>query len=312
MSQALTTFGPSDLTRVIEAVITAPEEEESQRIYRSDLQHLFHWMSERGVGYNGMDEEGAALYKAHLKQAFARATAQRMLTVARLLFSKLKQRGALADNPFVEVKNFSLDNESTHIALTEDQAQALLDAIDRETPIGLRDYAVILLLLRTGIRRAECAALNIGDLSMEQGHHIAIIQHGKGDKRRRVKIPVDVFRVLAAYIGTSGRAITSLDDPLFIGFDRRPTYANTRISPKAIERIVTYYGVVIGFTPPHTLTPHDLRTTFITLAREGGATLEQRQYAAGHADPRTTQRYDRRKINLDENAVDKIHLRAKD
>ena len=56
------------------------------------------------------------------------------------------------------------------------------------------------------------------------------------------------------------------------------------------------------------LTPHGLRATFVTLALEGGAKLEQVQYAVGHADPRTTERYHKRKLNLDNNAVDFIKL----
>ena len=54
--------------------------------------------------------------------------------------------------------------------------------------------------------------------------------------------------------------------------------------------------------------PHGLRATFVTLALEGGAPLHLVQRAAGHADPRTTERYWRRKEGLDDNAVDYIRL----
>ena len=61
-------------------------------------------------------------------------------------------------------------------------------------------------------------------------------------------------------------------------------------------------------TPPNQhLTPHDLRATFITLALEGKASLQVVKYAARHKDPRTTEHYQRRKVNLDDNAVDYIH-----
>ena len=56
------------------------------------------------------------------------------------------------------------------------------------------------------------------------------------------------------------------------------------------------------------VTPHSLRHTFITLALAGGAPLHKVQYAAGHADPRTTERYDRQRDNLDDNAVDYVKL----
>jgi site-specific recombinase XerC len=128
-----------------------------------------------------------------------------------------------------------------------------------------------------------------------------MVRHGKGDKRRKVKVPVDVFRAIQAYMST--RTITSLDEPLFIGIGTR--WQKARITDRLIERKVIEYGKRIG---KEHLTPHDLRASFITLAIEGGATLLQAQYAAGHSDPRTTERYHIRKLNLDDNAVDYIKL----
>ncbi len=72
-----------------------------------------------------------------------------------------------------------------------------------------------------------------------------------------------------------------------------------------IERAVVKYGKKIGVPD---LTPHGLRATFITLALEGGASLTQVQYAVGHSDPRVTERYHKRKLNLDDNAVDYIRI----
>lgn len=297
------------IEQAITDVLKLLDSGESKRIYRLDIAYFVQWMSAHNLTYQTVTTSDMIDYREHLAQTYeSKATAQRMLSVVRRLFKVLIGRGIRSDDPFVDVKGYKLANESTHIALSKEQASALLNAIDQSTGKGKRDYVLIALLIRTGLRRTECAALTIGDLSMENGHHVATIRHGKGDRRRIVKIPVDVFRSLEGYIRASGRTITSLDDPLFIGFDRRPAYAAGRISDKVIERIVAEYGKQIGFLEPNFLTPHDLRATFITLAREGGATLEQRQYAAGHSDPRTTQRYDRRKLNLDDNAVDYIRL----
>ena len=67
-----------------------------------------------------------------------------------------------------------------------------------------------------------------------------------------------------------------------------------------MEKLVKQYGGRIGVA----LTPHVLRASFVTLALENGAALHQVQYAAGHADPRTTERYQKRKLNLDNHASD--------
>lgn len=274
----------------------------SRRIYENDAKMFALWLQEKRLVVRDLTRSHMIEYRRYLDERYAKATAARMLSVARRILDEQVHAGTLLANPAKEVKGFSLDNESPHVALKKQQAKDLLAAIDASTPEGKRDYALVSLLLRTGIRRSECAALNVGDLGKEQGHMVATIRHGKGDKRRKIKIPVDVFRSLEEYIQATGRTITSLDEPLFVGFGRWQGY---RITDKLIERTVLRCGEKIGL---NNLTPHDLRATFITLAIEGNATLTQTQYAAGHSDPRTTERYQKRKLNLDDNAVDYIKL----
>jgi len=213
-------------------------------------------------------------------------------------------QGTLATNPAAGVKTFSVANETPYTTLKKEEAQDFLKTIDMTTTKGKRDYAILSLLLRTGLRRSECSALNIGDLKLEQGHTIAVIQHGKGDKRGIVKIPVDVVRAIEAYLEAAGRKNAASETPLFVGFNRGDHPTAERISDKLLERLVKQTGDKIGMD----LSPHCLRASFITLTSEGGARLEQVQYAARHADPRTTQRYRKRKVNLDDNAVDYLKL----
>ncbi len=273
----------------------------SRRIYENDAKMLALWLQEQGLAVKELTRPHMIAYRSYLDERYAKATATRMLSVARRILDEQVYQGELTANPAKEIKGFTLDNESSHISLKKEQAKDLLASIETSTPEGKRDYALIYLLLKTGIRRSECVALNIGDLGKEQGHIIATVRHGKGDKRRKVKIPVEVFRALEDYIHATGRSITSLDEPLFVGFGR---WHGQRITDKLIERTVQAYGEKIGIK----LTPHDLRASFITLAIEGGATLLQAQYAAGHSDPRTTERYHTHKVILDDNAVDYIKL----
>jgi integrase/recombinase XerD len=275
----------------------------SRRIYENDAKMFAEWMQAQGLTVGALTRSHLISYRAYLDEHYAKATAARMLSVARRILNEQVLAGHIAANPAKEVKGFSLDNESPHISLTKGQARKLLAAIDTSTEKGRRDYVLILLLLRTGIRRAECAALNISDFKQEQGHTVMIIQHGKGDKRRTVKVPVEVFREIQIYVA-GWRAVTyhrDAEEPLFTGVGR---WRNHRITDKLIERVVAHYGKQSGIE----LTPHDLRATFITLAIEGGAPLQKVQYAAGHSDPRTTERYHTRKLDLDDNAVDYIKL----
>jgi integrase len=92
---------------------------------------------------------------------------------------------------------------------------------------------------------------------------------------------------------------------LFASFQAGDKPVEEPLGVKGLEYLVKGYGKKLGGSK---LTPHGLRATFVTLALEGGAKLHQVQYSAGHADPRTTERYQKRKLNLDDAATDYIKL----
>jgi integrase/recombinase XerD len=278
---------------------------ESKRIYERDALAFADWITEQGFTLSGMTYSLFLAYKDYLETAHQKATAARMLSIARRLLDEAVHHGILKVNPGKEVKGITVSNESPHVALKLSEAKTFLSGVSITTKQGKRDYALLSLLLRTGIRRTECASLTIGDVHMEQGHHVMTIAHGKGDKRRTAKIPVDVFRSLTEYLEATKRMNDPLDAPLFCGFYKGDVSNNKGLSDKRIEQIVIKYGTL---ALKRHVTPHDLRASFITLAIEGDATLLQVQYAAGHSDPRTTERYHTRKLNLDDNAVDYIKL----
>lgn len=293
----------SDLSSSL-ADATGQISKRSQRIYQNDAQVFATWMIDQGLIPQTLTRSLMITYRSYLAEKYQKATAQRMLSVARRILQEQVHAGHLTANPANDIKGFKMNNETSHAALTKDQARELLNAIDRTTTKGLRDYALIMLLVRTGLRRSECAALNVGDIKQEQGHTVVRIEHGKGDKKGVAKLPVDVFRAIQTYLEAAGMPQT-LDTPLFIGFDKGDHPTNERISDKLIERVVKFYGEKINVPE---LTPHGLRATFITLALEANAPLQKVQYAARHSDPRTTERYQKRKLNLDDNAVDYIKL----
>lgn len=287
--------------------VTGQLSNNSERVYRHDAEVFACWIQDQGLTLGTLyllTRSHLIAYRKYLGETYAKATAARMLSVARRILQEYVYQGTLANNPAAGIKTFSVANETPYTALKKEEAQDLLKTIGTTTTKGKRDYAILSLLLRTGLRRSECSALNIGDLKLEQGHTIAVIQHGKGDKRGIVKIPVDVIRAIESYLEASGRKDAMLEAPLFVGFDRGDHPTAERVSDKLLERLVKQAGATIGID----LSPHCLRASFITLTSEGGARLEQVQYAARHADPRTTQRYRKRKVNLDDNAVDYLKL----
>lgn len=278
----------------------------SRAIYENDARHFAGWLTQFELTLSTVTRSQLIQYRSYLAQNYAKSTAGRMFSVARRLLTEAVNRGDLEQNPAADIKGFKAgDNETPHHALSEKEAKDLLAAIDLTTKKGKRDYALILLLLWTGLRRSEAAELLMGDLKTEQGHHILMVQHGKGDKRRKVKLPVKLVRVIFAYLEAAGRQDKPATAPLFVGFNKGDHPEEKPISDKLIYRTVLAYAQAAGI---ESLSPHGLRASFVTLALEGGAKLQQVQYAVGHADPRTTERYQKRKINLDDNAVDYLRF----
>jgi integrase/recombinase XerD len=275
----------------------------SQRIYRSDARHFATWLLARGITPTQMTRSNMIAYRSYLSEStYSKATKQRMFAVACRIMNEQYINGTLAVKVTTEVKGFRTESdETTHTALSKSEAREMLSRVDTSTKQGKRDYAILLTLLKTGLRRSELVALNRGNLKWMDGHHVAIVEHGKGDKKRVVKLRVDVWRSLEAYVAILPAATDATQ--VFVSFRRGDHPTTRRMTDKSIELVVTRYA-----PEGSGLTPHGMRATFATLALEEKAPLHQVQYAMGHKDPRTTERYQRRKLNLDDNAVDVLNF----
>jgi integrase len=328
------TLGYDSIVTVLPQIIKSIRSDTSRRVYLQDIQHFASWLYDTERSIPVLKYEDMLDYYIHLENycykkpsgklcKYSRATVNRMFAVSSKVLQAHVRAEILASNPCKEVETKAGNDETTHTVLTARQASDLLSAIDTSTIRGKRDYAMVSLMLRSGLRREECRMLNIGDIHMVLGHHVADIQAAKGGDRQQVKIAPDVWRRLKAYMDALQekypRHDARLEAPLFIAFrkgdhptlrpDETGKLVEQRIDVKAIETLVKTLGDKIQ--ADH-LTPHGLRATFITLALEHDATLEQTQYAARHKDPRTTERYRKRKFNLDNNAVDKLSFLARD
>lgn len=294
--------GDPDLWATIHNVVgqLAPT---SRKTYRYDSKHFAFWMADHGLMLQTLSPDALVAYRAHLAETYAKATAARMWAVARRLLGEAVLRQVLAKNPAEGMRGFRAgDDESPHRVLKREEARALLDAIDQRTALGKRDYALILLLLRTGIRRSEAAALTLGDLAMEQGDHIVIIRDGKGDKRGFAKLPGEVRQAIDDYLEATGRMQVGSQAPLFVSFRKGDHPQEKPITGNQIERIVKARAKAIGIM----ISPQGMRASFITLAFEGGVDLALVQEAARHKDPRTTRRYQKRRETLHTHAVEVV------
>jgi site-specific recombinase XerD len=174
---------------------------------------------------------------------------------------------------------------------------ALLAACD-ETPLGIRDAAVIAVVYVTGIRRSEAAALTLASYSATSWSLRLV---GKGDKERIVPVSTAALPWLDAWLRLRGGKPGPLC-PLRKGGKVEHRAMTSQTVADLLERRRLQAGVALP------VKPHDLRRTLIGDLLDNGTDLATAQAIAGHADPRTTSRYDRRSLDTKRDAVDGLRL----
>jgi integrase len=194
------------------------------------------------------------------------------------------------------------------------QAKLLLDAPDASTFVGLRDRALLAVLLGCGLRREETAALTFEHIQRRDGRWCVVDIIGKGGRIRTVpfadwvKLAIDAWAVAAGIStgivfrvawsrgpgGTPGRKTL---ERIMLG---KP------LTPQAIFIAVRRHAAKLGLN----IAPHDCRRTFARLARRGRAPIEQIKYSLGHSSVQTTERYLGGEQDLRDAPADRLGLGA--
>lgn len=160
-------------------------------------------------------------------------------------------------------------------------AQALLRSCDRRQGVGRRDYAIILTLLRLGLRAGEVAALRLGDLDWRAGQ---VVVHGKGNRVDRLPLPVDVGEAIAGYLRRGRPATISAE--VFL----RTTAPRTGLSREAVSWIVRRACVRAAVAP---VGAHRLRHTLACEMVRAGVPLPEISQVLRHRAGASTMIYAR-------------------
>jgi integrase/recombinase XerD len=216
-------------------------------------------------------------------QAGSRGRAKLVVTALRSFLRFLQQRGLLATNLAAAVPGVA-GWRLAHLpkALPAEQVERLLASCDRGKPAGRRDYAVLMLLARLGLRGGEVAAMTLDDLDWERGE---ISVHGKGQRVARLPLPADVGTALVEYLRQDRPACSTRRVFVRIRAPRRGF-----ISPSAICCIVHRALKRAGLTPQFK-GAHLLRHSLATDLLRRGASLVEIGQLLRHSQPETTQIY---------------------
>ena len=273
----------------------------TRRAYANGVAEFCAWLTARGVrSVEAVTSVHIAAYIEELGRHRSAPTVKQRLAAIRSLFGWLATNGVLAFNPATAVRGprHSVRKGKTAV-LAPDEARILLDSIDPSTPIGLRDRALIALMVYTFARIGAATAMKVSDVYVQQRRLWVRLQE-KGGKTAALPCHHNLEAYLHAYLEGTGIEAEP-DSPLFRTIGRGTSQlTRTPLPGRNAYAMVQRRAAAAGIMTR--IGNHTFRATGITAYLTNGGTLEKAAHIANHASTRTTQLYDRRSddVNLDE------------
>ena len=171
--------------------------------------------------------------------------------------------------------------------LAEEEVKAILRTPDRRTVQGKRDYAVLLTLLTTGLRKAEICSLKTGNLGTYRNQPVIDVL-GKGKKFRRIPLKGETLLAIQDYLKAAKNG-AGPDESIFHTLGKHGPYEQASLTPKAVDCLLR--SAAKKALIRKRIHPHVLRHTFATTLLDKQADLKTVQVLLGHSHIRTTERY---------------------
>jgi site-specific recombinase XerD len=261
------------------------------KAYRRDLEGWAAWCARLGVHPFAAERHHVDAWVRHLttepqprtgRPAAAATVTRKLSALAGFYDYGVHDAGVLTHSPVASVRRPKVSDESQAVGLTADELKRLLAAATAHSP---RSAALVSVLTFCGLRISEALGADVRDYGHDHGHRVLKVRR-KGGKTARVALAPPVIRALDEYL--EGRT----DGPIFVSANGRGRYGY-KLAYEQLLRLCRSAGLSAG------VSPHSLRHSYATESLRLGAALQDVQDALGHADPRTTRRYDRSRHNLD-------------
>ena len=249
--------------------------------YSKAIKQFFIYL--QGKGIKQPQREDIVAYREYLSKDHKPTTVQSYLAAVKLFFQWAEQE-KIYPNIAQRVKGAKLDTEHKKDYLTKKQVSKLLKAIDRSTLKGKRDYAMLSLMVTTGLRTVSIINANVEDIRAA-GDATALYYKGKGhqEKATYVKLAEPVEEAIRDYLKARGRADGK--EPLFTSTAHRNN--GGRMTTRSISRVAKESLIDIGLDSDR-LTAHSFRHTAATLNLLNGGTVEETQQLLDHKNINTT------------------------
>lgn len=272
------TLGADIFTRWTAFIDASPA---TVKTYTRSIRQFLKYLNDNGIGKPARADIIA--YREELKQSHKATTVQNYIAAVKIFFQWTADEG-IYPNIADRVKGAKIDREHKKDALTSKQAAKLLSSIDRSTLKGKRDYALLSLMVTTGLRTISIMRADIGDIR-NSGESTVLFYQGKGheEKADYVKLAEPVNEAISEYLTARGQ--TTQSEPLFSSIAHRNS--GERMTTKSISRICKENMIAMGLNSDR-LTAHSLRHTAATLNLLNGATIEETKQLLGHTNINTT------------------------
>lgn len=259
--------------------------EKTVETYTRQVRQFMAYLQANGITEPTKDDIRA--YRDGLKISHKPATVQGYIMALKQFFKWTEEEG-LYPNIAKNVKGAKLDTEHKKDPLTPRQVKSLLATVDRTTISGKRDYAILALMITTGLRTIEVVRANVEDLR-PAGDCMVLYVQGKGHEERNtyVKVVPEVEDAIRAYLTSRGK--TGPKEPLFTTTSNHRTEEG-RLTTKSVSRLVKEH-LERAELKTDRLTAHSLRHTTATLNLLNGGTIEETQQLLRHTNINTTMRY---------------------
>jgi len=288
--QALETPGQAASVATLAAAFLLGHQGSTRASYGRDLRAWFTWCQDHELDPLAVSRAHVDAYTRTLAEVpdnkgrtRSPATVARALSTLSGFYKYAVAEDAIARNPVAAVRRPKVGTDTVSTGLDKKELAALVRAAEADSP---RSLALVLLLGLNGLRISEALGADVTDLGTERGHRVLGVTR-KGGRRATIPLAPRTAEAIDVYVGDRG------DGPLFV------TKTGARWHRSEAWRTLRRLARVAVPEKASSLHPHDLRHAFVTLSLDAGASLRDVQDAAGHADPRTTRRYDRARHNLD-------------
>lgn len=248
--------------------------------YRRDLSLFLQWLPDSNL--LAISPQTIDKWLEQSQSQVSISTINRRIATLRKFYQWAAEQGHICLAPTNHLRTIKNQKQRSD-PISSDQINALLNAPDSSTPLGLRDKSMLELLYATGMRVSELVDLQLDQLQPEQ--QLLLVMHPNQQAKRLIPLSPETFSCLNLYLAQARPLILNnrLSEALFVSTH------GAQMTRQAFWLIVKKYAQKAGI--PNSLSPHSLRHAFATHLLNNGADVKIVQLLLGHKNPSTTQIY---------------------